>query len=136
MEEDAGDHEIAVEAGIELDDRVGDFHGVERVLEQPADERVMKAHRRRRFAEVVHQVVIIQIRLHERARVAVLDAAAASRASLLHIAWMSLVVCGSRSPTSNVPSLRRPDLLDDELEIVLVVLDSSRSRDEADRASR
>jgi len=40
VKEDAGDDQIAVEPRIKLHDRVGDFDGIQRVLEQPADERV------------------------------------------------------------------------------------------------
>jgi hypothetical protein len=53
---------------------------LQRVLEQPAQERVMKAHRRGRFAEILHQRFIVEVRREQRVEMAVLN----TPAQLLH----------------------------------------------------
>jgi hypothetical protein len=47
---------------------------LERVLEQAADEGVMEIHRGRRSAHLVHELLVVEIGLHQRAQVAILNA--------------------------------------------------------------
>jgi hypothetical protein len=111
----------AVEAGVEPGDGVGDLDGVERVLEQAADVGVVEAHRRRRLAEPAHQLLVVEVRLEQRGEVAVLDGPDHLLELLAH---PGDVLGRLREQVADLEAalLGRPELLDDELEVVLVVL--------------
>ena len=84
----------------------------------------MKAHRRRRLAELVHQRFVVKISLHQGGEMTILNAAAQLMDFAAHLADVFVRL---RHEVGDVerPFLSGPDLLDDELEIVLVILDAS-----------
>ena len=66
VQEDAGDHQVAVEVRVKPAHRVGHLDGVEGVLEQAADVSVMHAHRGGCFAQLDHERLILEIAMDER----------------------------------------------------------------------
>ena len=122
VQEDAGDDQVAIEAGIKFADGVGHLDGVERVLQQAADEGVVEIHRGRRLAHLVHELLVVEIGLHERGQITVLNAVQQLAQPLAHLVDVFVGV-GDEVGNFERAIFGGPALLDDELEIVLIVLD-------------
>ena len=66
VQEETCQHDVAVEIRIERQDRVGDLQELQRVLEQPADERVVQRRRRGSATEPFHQRLVAEELPHQR----------------------------------------------------------------------
>ena len=84
VEEEAHEHQVAVEPGIEGKHRFRQVEELERVLEQAADPRVVHAHRGRRLADAGHEGLVGEVRVGERAHGRVRERAHDAAELVLH----------------------------------------------------
>ena len=121
MDEEPEHDQVLVDLRIERTDRAGQAHQVERVLEQPAQVRVVHALGRRRDAEAVHQVFVGEVRLGERLHRWVLKLTE----DLLHLGEHLAHVLVRRGQELHEllgRGFERVDLVDDQLHLALVGL--------------
>ncbi len=124
VHEDTQQHQLMVEQRVKRADEPARLHRVERVLQQPADVRMVEAHRGRGAAEVGHQPFVVEVGLGDGLQVRVGDVAE----QLLHaIEHRGDVLVRRGQEVGHVVGARlgRVDTVDDQLQVLLVVFDAT-----------
>ena len=129
MQEHTGQYEVGVELGVKRQQQLGIAGDVQRMLQQPADKRMVHLHRCGRSLERLHKIVVLHELLDQHAQRLVLDPPQDLKQFREHLLDVPLAD-GEKIGEVNLIGRVRAQSVDSELQVAPVIFGSALGVDE------